>query len=145
MWKIPSWTTLRRESVCFDFKGLIQINLSLCSPITCTLHMWVWNKEILCLLIFVVYIYGITWQEKKLYHRCHGMTATVGNYTIGYGDLYTNAYSIEAMEVSYVKISVIVFLMYICLLFLLFFFTIADMRFAFQWRVINFTLPYAAW
>lgn len=50
------------------------------------------------------------------------MTATVGNYTIGYGDLYTNAYSIEAMEVSYVKISVIVFLMYIYLLFLLFFF-----------------------
>lgn len=107
--------------------------------------MWVWNKEILCLLIFVVYIYGITWHEKKLYHRCHGMTATVGNYSIGYGDLYTNAHSIEAMEVSYVKISVIVFLMYIYLLFLLFFFTIADMRFAFQWRVINFTLPYAAW
>lgn len=33
-------------------------------------------------------------------HRCHGVTATDGNYALVSGDLYTNAYNIEAMEVS---------------------------------------------
>lgn len=42
----------------------------------------------------------VTKMDNSTNHRCHGITATDGNYALVSGDLYTNAYNIKAMEVS---------------------------------------------